>query len=73
MFNFVTKQQIPLVIVREKLPLIIEDEQSFHLDCRLCSSLSNSPLDRQILENLLIDQPRNITMSDDQILNLAEV
>nr|CAD2190003.1 unnamed protein product [Meloidogyne enterolobii] len=70
-FNFVTNQQMPLVIVHESA-INDEDQPPFYMDCRLGSSLSKSTLDRSISKELAIGQAKNAEMTDQQILDLAE-
>lgn len=72
MFNFVTNQQMPLVIVHESA-IKDEDQLPFYMDCRLGSSLSKSTLDRSISKELAIGQAKNTEMTDQEILDLAEV
>jgi len=71
-FNFVTNQQMPLVIVHESA-IKDEDQPPFYMDCRLGSSLFKSTLDRSISKELAIGNSKNAEMTDQEILNLAEV
>uniref|UniRef100_A0A1I8AZN0 leucine--tRNA ligase n=1 Tax=Meloidogyne hapla TaxID=6305 RepID=A0A1I8AZN0_MELHA len=70
-FNFVTNQQIPLIVVRDS-EINEEDQTPFYMNCRLGSSMSASSLDRLISENLAISKLKAVAMNDEQILNLAE-